>query len=117
MQDKKAFWLWLLQRITAALIFIVLGVHLYFVHYAEFGEPILYAGVDLRLSKLLPLLVDSMLLLLGLFHGLNGVRTVMLDFAPFSKHDRLISWILFLVGLIFFLWGGQVLLKYINMRL
>lgn len=111
--NRKAIWLWLLQRVTAVLLFAVLALHVWTVHYVELGRPILFAGVALRLKSILSLLVDSSLLFLGLFHGLNGVRMVVLDFDFASKHERWISWLLAIVGMVFFIWGVQGLWAFI----
>lgn len=111
--DKKAFWLWFLQRLSAVLLVLVLSLHLYQVHYAELGKPILFTGVALRLKNILLLTVDSSLLFLGLFHGLNGLRAVLLDYSFFYKYERQIAWLLTLIGLLFFIWGVRGLWAFI----
>ncbi|OGB90476.1 hypothetical protein A2625_00820 [candidate division WOR-1 bacterium RIFCSPHIGHO2_01_FULL_53_15] len=105
MKYNKSSLLWLLQRISAVLIFSALGAHIWKVHYVELGQPILYAGVALRLKDVMTLALDSSILFLGLFHGLNGVRMVALDYDFLKKHDRLISWLLVIVGAAFFILG------------
>lgn len=113
MIDKKASWLWLLQRVSAVLLFIILNLHIKHVHYLELGKPILFAGVALRLKDLLMLAVDSSLLFLALFHGLNGLRTVLLDYSPLTKFERFISWLLLVIGLIFLFLGVRGLWAFI----
>lgn len=116
MKNNKATWLWLLQRITAALILFVLYTHIFRVHYIELGQPILFAGVALRLKDIMMLATDSCLLLLGLLHGLNGVRTVLLDYDYFSKYEKLISWSLLIVGVIFFFGGVKGLWAFLIIK-
>lgn len=116
MTDNKAKWLWLLQRVTAVLIFVILGLHIWRVHYVELGQPILFAGVALRLKDIMMLITDSSLLLLGLFHGLNGLRAVLLDYDYFDKFERIISWILLIVGVIFFIGGVKGLWAFLIIR-
>lgn len=113
MTNKQAFWLWLLQRISAALIFFILAAHLWHVHYLELGKPILYAGVAARLKGLLTLSIDSAILLLGLFHGLNGVRMVLLDYEYFDQYERPLSWVLLFGGALFFILGVKGLWAFI----
>ena len=103
--NNKATWLWLLQRITAVLIFFALAIHVWSIHYVELGQPILFAGVAIRLKSILSLIVDSSLLFFGLFHGLNGLRTVLLDYSALGKFEKNISRTLCLVGIFFFIWG------------
>lgn len=113
MTDKKASWLWFLQRATAVLIFVILNMHIKQVHYIELGKPILFAGVALRLKDIAMLSIDSSLLFLGLFHGLNGLRTVLLDYDFFEKYEKLISWACIIVGIIFFILGVRGLWAFI----
>lgn len=85
--------LWLLQRITAVLLVVFLGLHLWASNFAADWAALLRAVVDLSL------------LALALFHGLNGVRTVILDFGPGQAGRRFLSAGLALVGVAGFLFG------------
>lgn len=85
-------WLWLFQRITAVLLVVVLGLHLWL---SNFGE----ASASLRA------MLGVALLGLALFHGLNGVRTVILDFNVGSQGRKFTTMILLLLGLISLLFG------------
>jgi len=85
-------WLWLFQRITAVLLVIVLGLHLWL---ANFGQ----ASASLRA------MLGVILLGLALFHGLNGVRTVILDFDVGIQGRKLATVILLLLGVASLLFG------------
>ena len=85
-------WLWLFQRITAVLLVVVLGVHLWL---ANFGQ----ATASLRA------ILGVILLGLALFHGLNGVRTVILDFSVGTQGRKFVTMILLLVGVVSQLFG------------
>lgn len=85
-------WLWLFQRITAVLLVVVLGVHLWL---ANFGQ----ATASLRA------ILGVILLGLALFHGLNGVRTVILDFNVGTQGRKFVTMILLLVGVASLLFG------------
>jgi len=85
-------WLWLFQRITAVLLVVFLGVHLWL---ANFGQ----AAASLRA------MLGVVLLGLALFHGLNGVRTVLLDFAIGTQGRKFVTMILLLVGVASLLFG------------
>jgi succinate dehydrogenase hydrophobic anchor subunit len=114
--NRKAFWLWLLQRVSAALLLIVLALHLFYVHYAQLGKPILFSGTTLRLKDLSYFSVTALLLLAGLFHGLNGLRAILLDYDFFEKHEKAISWALLLAGVIFFLGGVKGLWAFLIIK-
>jgi len=84
--------LWLFQRITAVLLVVVLGVHLWL---ANFGQ----AATSLRA------MLGVVLLGLALFHGLNGVRTVLLDLDIGTQGRKFVTMILLLVGVASLLFG------------
>jgi succinate dehydrogenase / fumarate reductase membrane anchor subunit len=85
-------WLWLLQRVSAVLLIIVLGVHLWL---SNFGQ----ASASLRA------ILGVTLLGLALFHGLNGVRTVVLDFDVGIQGRKFTTMLLLLLGVVSLLFG------------
>jgi succinate dehydrogenase hydrophobic anchor subunit len=85
-------WLWLFQRVTAVLLVVILGVHLWL---ANFGQ----ASASLRA------ILGVTLLGLALFHGLNGLRTIVLDFNVGTQGRKFTTMILLLVGAASFLFG------------
>ncbi len=85
--------LWLLQRITAVLLVVFLGLHLWASNFATGWAALLRAGVDLSL------------LALALFHGLNGVRTIVLDFGISLAARRFLSVSLTMIGVAALLFG------------
>jgi succinate dehydrogenase membrane anchor subunit len=86
--------LWLLQRMTAVLLVAFLGLHLWVSNFATDWATLLRAGVDMSL------------LALALFHGLNGVRTVLLDFGLGYQARRFVSVGLWILGFVAFLFGA-----------
>jgi len=109
-------WAWFFQRLSAVLLIVLLGVHIWVTHFAEIDpeEHITVAGVETRLDQLVYVVVDYALLALVLFHGLNGARTVMLDFDMFAKRHRAVDVTLFVVGLVTMIWGIIVLFPFIG---
>ena len=89
----KSVALWILQRITAVLLIVFLGLHLWVSNF-----PVVWAA-PLRAS------IDISLLGLALFHGLNGVRAVVLDFGIGSQGRRYLSVSLVMLGFAAFLFG------------
>ncbi len=85
--------LWLFQRITAILLVVLLGLHLWF------------SNFDLNWPSFYRALVDISLLGLALFHGLNGVRAVALDFGVGIHAHRFLSVSLVMLGIVAFLLG------------
>lgn len=89
----KSVVLWVLQRITAVLLVVFLGLHLWASNFTADWTTLFRALVDLAL------------LALALFHGLNGVRTVVLDFGPGLQGRRFLSASLAMLGIAGFLFG------------
>jgi succinate dehydrogenase hydrophobic anchor subunit len=85
-------WLWLFQRVSAVLLVVVLGVHLWL---ANFGQ----ATASLRA------ILGVVLLGLALFHGLNGVRTVIFDFNIGAQGRKFATMLLLLLGVVSLLFG------------
>lgn len=85
-------WLWLFQRVSAVLLVIILGVHLWL---ANFGQ----AASSLRA------VLGVVLLGLALFHGLNGVRTVIFDFNIGAQGRKFTTMLLLLLGVVSLLFG------------
>lgn len=85
--------LWILQRLTAVLLIIFLGIHIWVNNFSTDWSAFLRAMIDLSL------------LALALFHGLNGVRTIVLDFDVGSQGRRYLSVSLVMLGFAAFLFG------------
>ena len=85
-------WLWLFQRVSAVLLIIILGVHLWL---SNFGQ----ASASLRA------ILGVALLGLALFHGLNGLRTVVFDFDVGVQGRKFTTMLLLLLGVVSLLFG------------
>lgn len=92
---------WLLQRLSAIIIFAILVTHIIVIHYTTPGEPITFAESIQRLEN--PIFVVLWLLLLGaaLYHALYGVRNILLDFVTVAN-KRTLTQALFGIGIAIF---------------
>lgn len=90
---------WLLQRISGAVLGVLLIIHFWAGHYADFGEPITFAGVQTRLQNTAFIILDSLLLITVVFHGLNGLRNILLDYPSLLPRNGLVSLILLVIGI------------------
>jgi succinate dehydrogenase / fumarate reductase membrane anchor subunit len=86
--------LWLLQRISAAILVALLAIHLWASNFVTSWPPLLAGGVDLSL------------LALALFHGLNGVRSIVFDFGLGQQARRFLTVSLWMLGFAAFLFGA-----------
>ncbi len=87
--------LWLFQIVTGILIFVLLGLHISAQHLGTFGS---FPDLSSFAYKTL--------LFVALYHGLFGLRSVLLEINLGRGAEKAISWLLFLGGLVFFIYYG-----------
>ncbi len=110
----QGVWAWILQRITAVLLLVLLGTHLAILHYVPENLNINFLGVAARFKSVLYLIVDSGLLAVGLYHALNGVRNVLFDYIIADSTRRTINTVMWLVGIVFLAWGAYALTAFLK---
>lgn len=106
------FWGWFSQRISGLILIILLAVHVYLTHFAAAGEAITYFSVQERVNLSAILLVDILLLYLGLYHGLYGLRVVLTDQFP-KWNNKVLTLILAVAGLSLSIYGTTTLIALI----
>ena len=92
--------LWVLQRASGLVLVAVAGLHVV----------VQAALLPVAIRRPTLLAIDWVLLALVLYHGLNGVRTVALDYASGPTAQRTISTALWIIGVGLFAYGGWGLL-------
>jgi succinate dehydrogenase / fumarate reductase membrane anchor subunit len=107
-------WAWFLQRLSAVLLVVLLGVHIYLDHYAQVGAEITVGWVHERLGQLLYIAIDYSMLAMVLFHGLNGTRTILFDFDIFMKRKKTVDIGLLVLGIATMIWGIVILWPFIH---
>lgn len=78
-RSRGGMWPWLGQRVTAVVILVTIMVHLVLTHFVAIGE-LSYENIGERLAGTAVLVNDLLLLVAVVFHALNGVRMVALDY-------------------------------------
>ena len=111
---KGGMWSWLFQRITAILLIVCLAFHLILTHLLNIGE-LDSANVGDRLASAGLTAVDIILLASGIYHALNGLRMVLMDYW-FSSRRRVValSIVLWVVGLAAMAYGTWALWPWIG---
>ena len=116
MQRIEGGWAWLIQRITGLALVVILVLHIWATHFANSESLITFSGVQMRLSTVLYILVDWLLLSFGLYHGLNGVRNIVLDYGISEGRARVVTWLLLAIGLVALVYGGYGLAAFMTGR-
>ncbi len=107
-EHAGGMWPWLLQRVTAVVLLLGLAVHLFSLHIVNLGS-LSYDNVAGRLSSVGFIVVDFALLAAGLFHALNGVRMVLLDYGFTGGRKTALTIVMWIVGLGAFGYGTWAL--------
>ncbi|MDQ1334834.1 MAG: succinate dehydrogenase / fumarate reductase, rane anchor subunit [Thermodesulfobacteriota bacterium] len=92
-------WTWVLQRISAVILIIAVGLHIGFLHFSNAGEALNYGEIVARLKTPVLIVFDILLLIFGLYHALYGLYSVFLDFDSGKKERVVVLGLLVCVGL------------------
>jgi len=109
-------YIWLLQIITGVLIAVFLGIHMVLQHLdavlgffgANMADLTSWASMIDRASQGIFVALYIALLAVGLYHGINGLRNIILEVTPSAKAGRIVTWVLIVIGIIFFIGGTYV---------
>ncbi|MBM4388689.1 MAG: hypothetical protein FJ088_13180 [Deltaproteobacteria bacterium] len=105
---------WFLQRITALVLVVGLFVHFLVLHYMfdRGSGSLVFEDVRTRLSHPGWIAFDLALLACAIYHGLNGIYGIILDYNPARSGKSLAAWFLWLAGLATFFIGAWVLIPF-----
>ncbi len=113
-EARGGVWGWLMQRVTAVVLIVGLGTHLIATHIQNAGE-LSYGNIAQRLAAAFFIVVDVSLLAAAIFHALNGLRMVLLDYFWKARRQRLVfTSILWAIGVGFFTFGLWALWPWIT---
>ncbi|MGE5672513.1 MAG: hypothetical protein ACM3XM_01325 [Mycobacterium leprae] len=109
---RGSLWTWIWHRITAVVLVLLLGTHFAVMHFVNPTAEITFATSQVRLQSLLYMIVDFGMLLFALFHGLNGLRNIVLDYWP--KAGKAVAWVLTVFGIIAVGYGSTALYAFLK---
>src|SRR5688572_30126635 len=100
---------WYLQRITGALLIVLLAAHFWVEHFmtAELRRGDLsYEAILGRIANPVWQFIDIAFLLVALFHGLSGLRNIVLDYSRVGRRAAQgVTGVLAITGLVWAWWG------------
>ncbi|SFC10946.1 succinate dehydrogenase subunit D [Halobiforma haloterrestris] len=70
---------WLLQRITAAFLVVVLAFHFFQLHFVNHAYEVTFLGTQARMQNVGYFLTMVLFLIAGAFHGVNGVYNALVN--------------------------------------
>jgi succinate dehydrogenase hydrophobic anchor subunit len=102
---------WYAQRITGGALLILLVAHFWVEHFASdqlLKGDLTYAAIRGRITTPLWQAIDVSFLFIALYHGLNGLRNIILDYSRVSAGAaRVITALLIAAGMLWAWWGVE----------
>lgn len=103
---------WLGQRITAIIIAVLLPIHIIAIPFSD--KKISFSFVSERLSHAEWLIIDILLLIACIYHGLNGIYFISIDFNPNKVIARALLFFLWFFGIMLTIYGTLVLWRFVR---
>ena len=91
----------ILQYITAIGIFFLVGLHLIISHLSS-GEPTDWTSVAQRAASAGWLAAYILILIFGIYHGLHGVRGLILELSLPNRAVKIMNWTILFIGIAVF---------------
>jgi len=106
---------WLIQVITGALVLLLVTLHMIANHFIVPNGLRNFNDVVEYLRTPIVLFFEVMFLVVVTWHGLLGLRAVLFDFGLSARTERLITWLLAIVGVVtvgYGLWLTSVVISW-----
>jgi succinate dehydrogenase / fumarate reductase membrane anchor subunit len=121
MRESK---LWFWHILSAAIILVILGVHMAIMHMGAslsaiglgFREPVAAAAVFQRSKQLIFMATYIILLGAALFHGLYGLRSMLFELSLSKTLEKAISRVCALAGICLFVYGSYAAVYVFTMK-
>jgi succinate dehydrogenase / fumarate reductase cytochrome b subunit len=101
-------WAWILHRISGIALTIYLYVHIYALTALTRGREAFDEEMKLFLTPFFKFL-EWLLFAFVLYHSLNGIRIVLIDFGRGAFYHRRAFAVLMVIGIIAFIWMGYII--------
>jgi len=113
---KERHW-WLLFIIAAACIIVTLAIHMFLMHMGTVlgwlgitvGDPLAWESTLARSKQIGMAIILFVLLTAGLFHGLYGLRGILIEWIKNPVAQKAITWLVAIFGIVAYAWGLVVL--------
>ena len=110
-------WSWVMQRLTGVLVGIFISIHIWMLHFtaeATSGNPVTFESVRSRMASPWYVTLDLLLLASLVYHALNGVRAVLLDWGVGARSEKKLTGILVALGVIMFAYGAVAIIPFVT---
>lgn len=104
-------WAWILHRITGIALIAYLFLHVYSLSPLTQGEAAFNAKMQ-QFATPLYMLIEWFLFAFVLFHSLNGIRIVMVDWAEGARYHKQLYRLSWILGILLFLAMGAIMFSH-----
>ena len=116
------FWPWFLQRVTGAALVVLLLIHFIVNHYFNITEAeqgtlhglVVFSNVAERFETPGYWIISILLLSFALFHGLNGIRNIAIDYGAKGASEKVVTGALSAIGIVAFIFGIFALAAFLD---
>lgn len=103
---KTGMWAWVGHRLTGLVLVAYVFMHLSFISTASIGEgEDSFDALMATTSQPLMVLLDFLLVVVVIYHAMNGLRVVLFDFCIGIRRQKLVFWIVMAISVVLVLVG------------
>jgi succinate dehydrogenase / fumarate reductase membrane anchor subunit len=99
---------WLLQRLTAAFLIVVLAFHFFLLHFINHAADITFAGSAARMAETGYFVTMILFLVTAAFHGVNGVYNALINAGLDGRYKTAVKWVLIVAGVLLIVQGVRL---------
>ena len=96
---------WLLQRVTAAFLVVVLAFHFFLLHFVNHAYEVTFAGSAFRMEQFSYYSLMILFLVTATFHGVNGVYNALINQGLTGLQKTVVKWVLVVASLVLVVQG------------
>ncbi len=102
---------WMLHRITGLGLVFYITLHIWVVSSLQLGQGAFDATMGFVQAPLFRFL-EVGLLFCVIYHALNGLRLIAIDFFGATEKHVVLFWIFGIIGLVLWVWGGATMITH-----
>lgn len=106
---------WFLQRITAAVLIVVLAFHFMLLHFVHHAYEITFLGTQARMTQVGYFATMVLFLVTATFHGVNGVYNALVNQGIAGTQRTFLKYVLAVAGVVLVVQGIRVALAMTGM--
>ncbi|MFA9518287.1 succinate dehydrogenase [Halopenitus sp. H-Gu1] len=97
--------MWLLQRVTAAFLIVVLAFHFFLLHFVNHADEVSFLASSVRMETVSYYSLMVLFLMTATFHGVNGVYNALINQGLTGRKKQVIKATLLLASIILIVQG------------